>query len=277
MKFQKRIKVTKTALLIDLLASHCDASKSSLKDCLTKGGVWRKGVGKKELRVRRAKSQVTKGDIITVCYDDTILKRNPPPVQPLVINNHYSIWNKPALLLSQGSRFGDHCSLLRVAGKTLKTHKPYLVHRLDREACGLVILAHGKLAAGKFSELFKKRQIVKRYLAVVRGLLAAPGKDGSITEPLDGKSALTEYHVLHQENNKTVIQVEIKTGRYHQIRKHFSGIGHPLVGDKRYDSKEAEVELHLAACELSFTCPFDRIERNYTLGKKEISFAENYF
>lgn len=269
--------VTETTLLIDLLASHCDASKSSLKDCLTKGGVWRKGTGRKELRVRRAKAQVTKGDIVRVCYDDTILKRTPPPVQPLVANNHYSIWNKPALLLSQGSRFGDHCSLLRIAERTLKTHTPYLVHRLDREACGLVMLAHGKKAAGKFSELFKKRKVIKRYQAVVQGLLAAPGEEGCITEPLDGKSALTQYHVLHQRNNRTAIQIEIKTGRYHQIRKHFSGIGHPLVGDSRYGSHEHGVDLHLAASELSFRCPFSNTERIYTLGKDEIPFAESYF
>lgn len=277
MKFQKRIVVPDSTLLIDLLASHCDVSRSSLKDCLTKGGVWRKGSGRKELRIRRAKSQVRKGDIITVCYDDTVLNRTPPPVQPLVIENQYSIWNKPPLLLSQGSRFGDHCSLLRLAEKTLTNHKPYLVHRLDREACGLVMLAHGKQAAGKLSELFQNRKIVKRYLAVVHGLLGSPGENAHITEPLDGKSALTEYRVLHQEANKTSLQVDIKTGRYHQIRKHFSGIGHILVGDKRYGSKEKDIALHLAAYELRFRCPFSGEEKNYILAKEEIPFAGSYF
>lgn len=277
MKFQKRIVATESTLLIDLLATHCQASRSSLKGCLTKGGVWRERAGKKKLRVRKAKSHVAKGDIITVCYDDTVLKRIPPTVQPLVIEKHYSIWNKPALLLSQGTRFGDHCSLLRIAEKTLETYKPYLVHRLDREACGLVMLAHGKQAAGKLSGLFKNRNIVKRYLAVVHGLLDSPGENGSISEPLDEKSALTEYRVLYQEDNRTAIQIQIKTGRYHQIRKHFSGIGHPLVGDKRYGSNEREVELHLAAYELHFTCPFSMAEKTFSLGKEEISFAGDYF
>ena len=80
--------------------------------------------------------------------------------------SRYSVWFKPAGLMSQGTKYGDHCSLLRLAGLFFKSkRKVFPVHRLDREASGMVLIAHDKTAAGKLSRLFRSQQIIKRYRA----------------------------------------------------------------------------------------------------------------
>jgi len=82
----------------------------------------------------------------------------------------YSIWNKPSGMLSQGSKWGDHCTIYRWVEKNLQPERAaFVVHRLDRAATGLILLAHKKSVASQFSRLFEKREIYKRYLVKVKG------------------------------------------------------------------------------------------------------------
>ncbi len=275
MKFTKTITVDQSEILIDLLARNSNLSRTSLKDCLIKGGVWQKRKGRKERKVRRAKTLVNAGDVIRIFYDEHILQQTPAPLTALLIREEYSIWIKPPLILSQGTRFGDHCSVMRIAEKQLTGITPYLVHRLDREACGLVLLAHSSKAAAKFSHLFRERKIVKKYRAVLCGLLQHPGATGSIIRNLEGKDARTEYQVTHHDllRRETHVEVDILTGRYHQIRKHFEMIGHPLVGDYRYGSETKTLQLHLAASELEFICPFNAKKVKVVLPETEMAFV----
>lgn len=144
----------------------------------------------------------------------------------------------------------------------------FLVHRLDREAAGLVLLAHDGVAAAKLAGLFRDHRITKRYRVRVSGQLAVRGPEGVIALPLDGKAAQTEYRVTgyDQASGTSTAEVRIRTGRLHQIRRHFDVIGYPVLGDPRYGSGNAHPEgLQLVACGLAFRCPFTGRRQSFEL------------
>ena len=167
--------------------------------------------------------------------------QHPEPPVLLATTPDFSVWYKPPLILSQGSNFGDHLSLLRIAEKTLKPKDgPYLVHRLDREASGLMLLAHSKKSAASLSGQFQNHKVKKIYKTRVYGLLSKVKAPLEIRDPIDGKPALSIVTVVANnfDRNTTDLIVEIKTGRYHQIRRHLSMIGHPVCNDCRYGKKK---------------------------------------
>jgi tRNA pseudouridine32 synthase/23S rRNA pseudouridine746 synthase len=235
-------------------------SKSRVKDAMGKGAVWLKKQKGKKHRIRRATAGLKPGDILSLYYDKTLLAKSPPLPELISDQGRYSVWVKPAGLMSQGTKYGDHCSLLRqVALYYNSERKVYLIHRLDREIAGLVVLAHDKTAAGRLSRLFQERQVVKRYTAGVLGNLTNTLPGNEIDLKLDGKSALTEVDVDHydQETHTSKVNIVIRTGRKHQIRRHFEMIGHPVMGDPRYGKGNKNKEgMQLAATALEFQCPF---------------------
>lgn len=263
MKLVNHFTVSQQGVAVDLIHAATSLSKSAIKECLNKGGIWLKARAKKEQRIRKAKLILHPQDKVSVYYDDTILQLPVPHPQCIFSCKQYSIWNKPAGLLSQGTRYGDHCSLLRVTEKEGAIATPYLVHRLDREASGLVLLAHSSLAAAKLSELFQQGKIKKRYRAKASGIVAKENETFQIDSPLDGKTAMTTVTVVHHDlpANQTILDITLHTGRYHQIRRHLCAIGHPLVGDIRYGGNKNKEGLQLMAYSLSFRCPFSQAER----------------
>jgi tRNA pseudouridine32 synthase/23S rRNA pseudouridine746 synthase len=244
------------------LAEFTALSKSRVKDAMAKGAVWLKKQKGKQHRCRRATAGLKPGDILSIYYDKALLLKTPPPPELISDQGRYSVWLKPAGLMSQGTKYGDHCSLLRQAALHFKSkRKVYLIHRLDREAAGLVLLAHDKTAAGRLSRLFQKQQIIKRYTARVLGNLTAPLPGDKIDLKLDGKSALTEVAVDHYEpeTHTSKVYIVIRTGRKHQIRRHFEMIGHPVMGDPRYgEGNKNKKGMQLAASALEFDCPFSK-------------------
>ena len=244
----------------DILAAHTGMSKARIKDAMNKGAVWITRSRGKRVRLRRATAQLSPGDQLELYYDEKLLALNPLEACCVSDRNHYSIWYKPAGLLTQGTNYGDHCSLTRRVELFFNPRRPvYLVHRLDREASGLVLLAHSKEAASKLSLLFQNNQVEKRYRISVLGDLAKKNQTGIIDLPLDGKKALTLYEVASYDPEKqiSVVDVEIKTGRLHQIRRHFSMIGFPVIGDPRYGKGNKNAQgMMLEAVSLGFTCPF---------------------
>ena len=270
MRFIRHYQVESSAPIADLLAAKAKMSKASIKDCLEKGCVWVLRQGNGERRVRKGKFVVRENDRISIYYDESVLQQIPPLPTCLYNEGRYSIWDKPAMLLSQGSRFGDHCSLLRFVEKAQGGEKnAYLIHRLDREARGLLLFAHDREAAGLFSQMFQNRQVEKRYRVIAHGILAQPGEQVVLSNDLDGKSARTEIEVLSHDHlaSTSELDVCIKTGRLHQIRRHLQKIGHPLVGDSRYGTKNTlcNIPLQLTAYRISFICPISHKYTSFTL------------
>ena len=157
----------------DLIASRTRLAKSRVKDAMVKGAVWltaKKG-GRK--RLRKATAQPEPGDVLELFYDTRLLAVKPPLARCLHDAGQYSVWLKPAGLLAQGTDYGDHCSLVRQVEVHFRMKRPVLpVHRLDREAAGLMVLAHTKTAAAKLSRLLQDNAIDKQYRVTVLGRLS---------------------------------------------------------------------------------------------------------
>ena len=113
--------------------------------------------------------------------------------------------------------------------------KLYPVNRLDRGTSGTVILAKSSSAAGIYGRQVKETGLDKLYLALVEG---QPPADGIINEPLDDKESETRYSILLPGDGCTLLAVVPISGRMHQIRRHLEAVGHPVIGDKRYGSRE---------------------------------------
>jgi 23S rRNA pseudouridine1911/1915/1917 synthase len=127
--------------------------------------------------------------------------------------------------------------------------RPGIIHRLDKDTSGLIIVARNAVAQASLVEQMKRREITKRYLALVEGVVALD--QGSIDAPIGrnprhrqqmaitatgSRQARTHFRVLERFPRHTLLLVELETGRTHQIRVHLKAIGHPVVGDPVYGS-----------------------------------------
>lgn len=268
MKFERSTTVATTGeRAIDLLAAQTpELSKQQLKQAMQQGAVWLKPAGRKtQKRLRRVTHTLTAGDSLSLHYDSDLLAKKVEPAQLVGDEHHYSVWDKPAGLLAQGTLFGDHCSLLYFVEQHFKPRRHcFLVHRLDSAASGLMLVAHSERAAAAFSQLFQQRAMTKHYRVTVEGLL-----DKNCTlihEPLDGKEAITRIEQNTElENGRSELRVLIETGRKHQIRRHLAGVGHPVIGDREYGSAFTKEALQLRAIALAFTCPISQKPRSYSL------------
>jgi tRNA pseudouridine32 synthase/23S rRNA pseudouridine746 synthase len=243
----------------DLLAEAAGLSKLKVKDAMQKGAVRLQRPHAKAVRLRRAKAVLRPGDEVTLFYDDELLARVPPAPECRHDAGRYSVWVKPAGLMTQGTAFGDHCALLRRVELQLRPRPAFLVHRLDREAVGLVLVAHDAEAAAAFSRLFAGRGVVKRYRVDVHG--RPQPETGVIDTPLDGRAAVTRYRLTAYDAaaDRAALEVETATGRKHQIRRHLAAAGYPVIGDPRYGSgPRGRSGLRLVASYLAFVCPFER-------------------
>jgi len=139
----------------------------------------------------------------------------------------------------------------------------YPCHRLDRETSGIIVYSKGKKAQALIMDLFRRREVKKRYIAFVHG---RPGKNfDTISEPIYNRNrdrmedAVTRYKVLERHNNFSVLEIEPVTGRTNQIRIHMKILGHPIVGEsvfayrKDYKLKFKRAALH--ARSLGFVHP----------------------
>ena len=145
--------------------------------------------------------------------------------------------NKPAGLAVQGGK-GVGVSLDSVLAKTWP-ERPLLVHRLDRDTSGLIVVAKTKEAARHFSQLLgEERAVIKRYLAVCKG--KPEQAEGVIRAELDVrgtvKNSETRYRLLSASGDGefSLLELELGTGRMHQIRRHLAMTGNPVLGDDKY-------------------------------------------
>lgn len=242
------------------IADACDLSREEVTAAAVKGALWRRKPGKKARlrRIRNPDQDATSGDTVVMNYDPGVLAQE--VVSPVLVSDqgNYSVWHKPAGTLSQGSKWSDHCTITESAAAVHKK-KCLLVHRLDRAASGLIVLAHTPNACKALASMFEQRKVTKKYRAVVHGHVdkKLPWK---IETPIDGKeaSSIVLASVYSRAQHQSTLKVDIKTGRKHQIRSHLAGEGYPVVGDRLFDkNREHDVDLQLVAMELQFTCPFN--------------------
>ena len=250
----------------DYLAEHAGLSKGKVKDAMAKGAVWLGRQGGKRRRLRRATTVLQRGDVLELYYDEALLRIEPPVAHCVDDQRRYSVWFKPAGLMAQGTEYGDHCALLRQVENYFHPRRPvFVVHRLDREAAGLMLIAHDGRAAAQLSALFREHRITKQYRVRVCGEVKL--RQGEIDLPLDGKPALTRYAVVAYDSSTriTTLEVNIATGRLHQIRRHFAMIGHGVMGDPRYGAGNKNRDgLQLEATGLRFRCPFSGRDMVYS-------------
>jgi len=261
-KFEKHITITaENSTAIQALSDHCMLSITELKQAMSKGALWLSR-GKVTQRLRRVKKSLKVTDELHFYYDPQVLNQEPKKASLIADLVDYSVWFKPYGMLSQGSKWSDHCTIGRWAQNNLSPERStFIVHRLDRAATGIILIAHSKKAARALSEMFEKHQLEKHYNIIVHGDFSQREQPAVIETPIDNKAARSTFTHLnyHGNSNTSLIQVKIDSGRKHQIRKHAASINFPVVGDRLHGDKTRTysemTNLQLCAVSLRFTCP----------------------
>ena len=273
-KFESHVQVDNSEQRpVDLLCEASHLSRQKVKQLMFKGAAWLSR-GRQTDRIRRSNKRLKQGDVLHLYHDPLVLEMQPAPAQMIADEGAYSVWNKPYGMLSQGSKWGDHCTINRWVETHLLPQRPaFVVHRLDRAANGLILIAHGKGAAAALSELFQKRRIDKRYEVIVHGCFSDHPLPLMLDNPVDGREAVS--HVLRATydtvNQRSTLAIRIETGRKHQIRKHLSDFGFPVVGDRLYGLQTPEIvgesgeNLQLSCNHLAFRCPLSGAEKIFEL------------
>ena len=237
----------------------------------------------------RWESSVRHGDRVHVQMSAPNQKRKESLGARLVFqDDSIVVLSKPSGLLSAPAPHSDEESALIAANRLCKgPRRPRVVHRLDKETSGLIVFARTIPAARALQESIQTRQLRRTYRCIVRGVLpvdegyissgllrdAGLGRRGSeegtlrkhkagplpVERPTEGKWALTHFKVIQRGSKSSALEVEIFTGRTHQIRIHLAEIGHPILGEWVYERCRKESHrLALHACAMTVPHPFKR-------------------
>ncbi|MDD5634936.1 MAG: RluA family pseudouridine synthase [Candidatus Omnitrophica bacterium] len=222
---------------------------------------------------------VRENDVVTVELKPTEINDDVEPEDiPLDViyeDDSVIVINKPAGLVvhpGAGNKKGTlvnallhHCGKLPEGGDRMR---PGIVHRLDKDTSGVMVIAKNERALRSLAKQFQKRAIKKIYIAVVEGRVELD--NGVVNMPVgrhvmdrtkmdvrfeDGKEAVTEYSVVRRYKNFPLLRLKLGTGRTHQIRVHLKHIGHSILGDVQYGSGRAKSRQALHAERLGFTHP----------------------
>ncbi|WP_440875718.1 RluA family pseudouridine synthase [Thalassotalea sp. PLHSN55] len=262
MKFERHLTIDpQPSALIATLAQHCQLSNAQLKQAITKGALWLRR-GKHTQRLRRLKKELQPGDQLHFYYNEAVLAQTCAPAQLIADYKDYSIWYKPYGMLSQGSKWSDHLTISRYVEQHITPQRPsYIVHRLDKAATGLIVIAHSKKAARALSAMFEHHQLDKHYHIIVHGDHSKFEQPQTITLAIDDKKATSHFSQLDYDasHDLSLVEVVIESGRKHQIRKHAKSIGLPVVGDRLHGDELQHypemLNLQLCAVKIAFACP----------------------
>lgn len=202
------------------------------------------------------KKSLTVGDTVSVLIDfeednSNIVASN-IPLNIIYEDDYLLVLNKPANIAIHPSILHFYNSLSNGVkfyfDKLGLKKKIRIVNRLDRNTSGIVVFAKNEYIQECLIKQMKTKELKKEYLAIAKGILESKSgtlnfpiarKEGSIIERTvssDGDSAITHYDVVKEFNNLSLVHIVLETGRTHQIRVHFSHIGHPILGDTLYGS-----------------------------------------
>lgn len=268
--------------LLETLSEHLPSkahfSNQQLKRFCQQGAVWvaepaNQGHSQgKKVRARRAKKVLKKGTEVSFYFNEKVLTAEISPPVLIEDGGDFSVWYKPKGVLSQGSKWGDHTTLNRWIETQYLFEKPpekrpcWIVHRLDKATDGVMLIAHSKKSAQHLAHRFENRQIGKIYQAWVKGMFGE--QERTFDQDVNGKSALSKAHQLfyHSKSDCSLVQINIATGRKHQIRTHLSEAGFPIIGDRLYgEAQTDDPDLQLSAVEITFLSPQGNIEQRFEL------------
>ncbi len=179
--------------------------------------------------------------VLNIIYeDDDIIVVNKPP----------GMATHPGPGIASGTLVNallHHCKAL----STVNDLRPGIVHRLDKDTSGVMVIAKNNFSHMELAKQFKERTVKKRYIALVKGIVELD--EGVVDLPIgrhprlrqkmavrydSPKSAVTEYKVLKRVKDFTMVELNLKTGRTHQIRVHMAYLGHPILGDGKYGASD---------------------------------------
>jgi len=236
------------------LAQKTGITRSQVQKIIEKGEVSVNG------RPASQNFRVKVGDAVTINTSekkDGVLEPEPIPVDILYKDDYLVVVNKPAGMVVYPAAGHSHGTLMNALSYHFKKLastggplRPGVVHRLDKDTSGVMVIALDDRAYYDLAEQFRQRTINRRYIALVFGDLIED--EGTITLKIGrsesdrkkmstrvrrGKEAVTKWKVIQRFRYATSVEAKLGTGRTHQIRVHFASIGHPVLGDKTYGKK----------------------------------------
>ncbi|MDC0047136.1 RluA family pseudouridine synthase [Chloroflexi bacterium] len=215
----------------------------------------------------KSSTEIKYNDKITIKIpkiDKTPLIASEIKIEIIYQNSELLIVNKPHGIVVHPSKGHSNDTVINaLLGMDIKFEanlgqtKPFLVHRLDKDTSGLLLVAKNEKMYSYLTEIQKKRKIKKHYLAVIKGV---PDKkhatiDASISRNKShrkkmsvnskGRKSLTTYKVIKSNDSMSLVELELHTGRTHQIRVHMQALGHPIIGDTLYGKKSKLIDRQL--------------------------------
>ncbi|GAB64305.1 pseudouridine synthase [Candidatus Jettenia caeni] len=235
---------------MNFIAYKLAISKKRAKQLLDKRLVF---VNKRRIWI--ASYQLNRGDVVEVLTEDTQPAQSKKGVI-LYQDDHYLIVSKPPGILTNGAE-----SLENNLKIYLKNNRMRAVHRLDKDTSGVVIFAMNKGAFEHMKTLFKGNLVKKVYRVIVKGNVGI--QNFTIDTPLHGQKAVTHVKLLKRGRDTSYLEVNIETGRTHQIRTHLASAGYPVIGEMEYNRKPIKNPLlrhirrqMLHAYQITFSHPY---------------------